>query len=280
MKIGFIGQGWIGKNYANDFEARGYTTVRYSLEEPYVQNKDEIKTCDVVFIAVPTPSTPQGFDASIVGQAFSLVGEGKIAVIKSTIVPGTTKRFQENNTHCKIFYSPEFLSEATAKFDVENPFSNIVGIVDDTEENRELANKVLDVLPRSPFVLVCTSTEAEFIKYAHNINGYSQIILFNIIYDLASKLGADWSTIQSAISADPMMSDRYIQPIHKSGRGAGGSCFIKDLAAFRQTYEKLISEDGTGIQVLKSLENKNIDLLKSTNKDMNLLKGVYGDNVI
>ena len=42
--IGFIGQGWIGKNYANDFEARGYQTIRYSLEEPYLQNKDLIKT--------------------------------------------------------------------------------------------------------------------------------------------------------------------------------------------------------------------------------------------
>ena len=28
MKIGFIGQGWIGKNYADDFDARGYAVVR------------------------------------------------------------------------------------------------------------------------------------------------------------------------------------------------------------------------------------------------------------
>ena len=58
--IGFIGQGWIGKNYANDFEARGYATVRYALEEPYKANEDKIKDCDIVFIAVPTPSTPTG----------------------------------------------------------------------------------------------------------------------------------------------------------------------------------------------------------------------------
>lgn len=53
--IGFVGQGWIGKNYADDFEERGFSVIRYSLEEPYVANKERIKDCDMVFIAVPTP---------------------------------------------------------------------------------------------------------------------------------------------------------------------------------------------------------------------------------
>ena len=33
--IGVIGQGWIGKNYADDFEKRGYRVVRYALEPAY-----------------------------------------------------------------------------------------------------------------------------------------------------------------------------------------------------------------------------------------------------
>ena len=48
--IGFIGQGFIGKSYADDMERRGYTTVRYALEEPYKNNKEKIKECDIVFI--------------------------------------------------------------------------------------------------------------------------------------------------------------------------------------------------------------------------------------
>ena len=64
--IGFIGQGWIGKHYADEFQARMYDVIRYSLEEPYIQNKERIKECEVVFIAVPTPTTPEGFDDSIV----------------------------------------------------------------------------------------------------------------------------------------------------------------------------------------------------------------------
>ena len=95
--IGFIGQGWIGKNYADDFEKRGYETVRYSLEKPYVDNKEKIKDCDLVFIAVPTPTTPTGFDDSILRQTVKLVGKGKIAVIKSTVLPGTTESIQREN---------------------------------------------------------------------------------------------------------------------------------------------------------------------------------------
>jgi predicted dinucleotide-binding enzyme len=59
-QIGFIGQGWIGRHYADEFESRMYDVVRYSLEEQYIGNKDRISTCTVVFIAVPTPTTLDG----------------------------------------------------------------------------------------------------------------------------------------------------------------------------------------------------------------------------
>jgi len=42
MVVGFIGQDYIGKNYANDFENRGYSVACYVLEEPYTRNKDLI----------------------------------------------------------------------------------------------------------------------------------------------------------------------------------------------------------------------------------------------
>ncbi len=65
LKIGFIGQGWIGKNYADDFENRDYDIVRYSLDPAHIGNKDKIKDCDMVIIAVPTPTTKTGCDYSL-----------------------------------------------------------------------------------------------------------------------------------------------------------------------------------------------------------------------
>src|SRR5688572_7659927 len=95
MRIGFIGQGWVGRHYADDFENRVYDVVRYGLEKQYASNKDTIKTCEIVFVAVPTPTTPKGFDYSAVRSVLPLVSRGKIAVIKSTLLPGTTEKLQK-----------------------------------------------------------------------------------------------------------------------------------------------------------------------------------------
>lgn len=276
--IGFIGQGFIGKNYADDFENRGFRTVRYSLEEPYVGNKERIAECGIVFIAVPTPTTPEGFDDTIVREAIELVGVGKIAIVKSTVLPGRTKSFQEQYPDRIVFYSPEFLSEVTAAHDAAHPFSNIVGTPVADEVHQRGAEAVHAILPQAPFTLTCGSTEAEIIKYSHNASGYTQIVLFNLLYDLTRSLGADWETIERALKADEYIPNRYAHPIHKSGRGAGGHCFIKDVEALARLYEE-VGNDPLGSSFFSAMIQKNIALLRESGKDPDLVGGVYGAEV-
>lgn len=277
--IGFIGQGWIGKNYADNFEERGYGVTRYALEEPYVKNKEKIKDCDIVFIAVPTPSTPNGFDSSILKKAIKAVGKGKTAIIKSTVLPGTTKEIQEENPDIFVMHSPEFLTEATAAHDAANPNRNIIGIPVENEEYREKAKIAMNVLAFAPYQLICSDKEAEMIKYGGNCWFYFKVLFINMLYDLSGKLNCKWENIRDAMAADPRIGRTHLDPIHKSGRGAGGHCFIKDFAAFRGMYEDLIA-DQPGVDVLKTLEKKNIDLLLKSNKDLDLLKGVYGKDIV
>lgn len=279
FKIGFIGQGWIGKNYADDFEKRGFEVVRYALEEPYRNNKEKIKDCDIVFIAVPTPTTTEGFSDEIVRKAVGLVGEGKIAIIKSTILPGTTKSIQDQFSGIFVLSSPEFLTESTAAYDASNPKRNIVGIPIDNEIYKQKANDVLNILPKAPFNKICDSTDAEIIKYGRNISGYFRVVFANILYDLSQKVGGDWETIKEAMSADPDTGPTYLNPIHKNGRGAGGHCFIKDFSAFKILYKELLESDKNSLDVLSSLEKKNIELLKNSGKDLDLLECVYGDKI-
>ena len=274
-RIGFVGQGFVGKNYADDFERRGHTVVRYGLEDAYVKNRDHIKHCDIVFIAVPTPTTPEGFDVSIVEEAIRLVGRGKVAVIKSTVLPGTTERLQKKYPSVTLLFSPEFLSEATASYDVANPFANIVGTSKRTPKHVKAAKLVHSILPPSPFVHTATSTEAELIKYSHNVSGYLQVLTFNLMYDLAEELGSDWGAIQPALYADPMISNYYSNPIHKRGRGAGGNCFIKDFAAYARLYRELVKHP-EGMALLTAAERHNIALLQESEKDLHLLEKVYG----
>ncbi len=277
-KIGFIGQGWIGKNYADNFEERGYDVIRYANEEPYCKNKNKIAKCDIVFIAVPTPTTPDGFSDAILQKVLPLVGKGKIAVIKSTVIPGTTSQLQQKFPDILIVHSPEFLEEARAMEDTKYPKRTIVGIPKDTKKYRIAAEKVLEVSPKAPYQLICSSEEAEFIKYGGNCFLYVKVVFANMFHDLAKKFpDVDYETVRDAMRADPRIGDTHLDPVHKSGRGAGGHCFIKDFAAFANLYEKEM-QDAFGVEALRALEKKNNHLLKSSGKDLDLLKGVYGDS--
>lgn len=276
--VGFIGQGFVGKNQADDYERRGYKPVRYSLEPQFINNKEKVGKCDIVFIAVPTPTTPEGFDDSIVRQAVSLVAKGKIAVIKSTVLPGTTESIQREYSDRIVLHAPEFLSEATASRDAAFPDRNIVGIPKDTPLFVESAKLVLSSLPTAPYNKICSSREAELIKYARNTMGLVRIVFVNILYDLSQSLDTDWGNIEEAISNDPQNGPTYSRPLHKSGRGAGGHCFIKDFGALKKFFASRI-DDKKSMDVLASLEVKNIDLLLSTQKDLDLLRGVYGEDV-
>jgi len=279
--IGFIGQGWIGKNYANDFEERGYEVVRYGLEEQYRDNRERIADCDIVFIAVPTPTTPTGFDYSIVKEALTNIGEGKIAVIKSTILPGTTEGLQSEFPNVFVFHSPEFLTEKNAAYDAAHPTRNIIGIPEYNDELRLVAEEVLAVLPDAPLKLICKAREAEIVKYGANVFLYLKIIYANILYDFTKSLDCEWEPVHQAITADPRIGAAHMNPVHETlgvlGRGAGGHCFLKDFAAFRQLYTEVAGDDVLGLNVLESIESKNLSLLIGSGKDIDVLKGVYGD---
>lgn len=281
LKIGFIGVGWIGRNYSNDFEERGYNVVRYALEPPYNENKDKIKDCDITFIAVPTPSTPEGFSYDILEDVLKLIGKGKTAVIKSTVLPEVTGILQKKYPDIYLLHSPEFLTEATASFDTKNPDRNIVGIPVDNKEYRERAKQVMDILPYAPYSLVCSAEEAAFVKYGGNCWFYFKVLFINMLYDLVKETSENisWERIRDALAADHRIGRTHLDPIHKSGRGAGGHCFIKDFEAFKELYDKKLN-DPNGSQILNGLVQKNIKYLMDSNKDLDLLNGVYGKDII
>lgn len=276
--IGFIGQGFIGKHMADDFEARGYNVVRYAVEEPYIANKDRIAHCDITFIAVPTPTTPQGFDFSIIRSVLPLIGKGNIAVIKSTILPGTTEQLQSEFPDIYVMHSPEFLREASAAEDTAHPERNIIGIPVDDFHYHELAQQVFNVLPSAPHNVITTSRNAECIKYLGNTFLYTKLVFMNIAHDFVESVGAEWGVVREAVGHDSRIGHGHTQVIHDSGRGAGGHCFIKDFEAFLQHYAQT-AHDELGLKALQALRHKNNHLLVSSQKDLDLLYGVYGDEI-
>jgi UDPglucose 6-dehydrogenase len=277
MKIGCIGQGFVGKNIADNFVQRGYEVVRYALEPEYAGNAEKIAECDVVYVGVPTPTTPDGFDYSIVSSVLHLVSDGSVAVIKSTLLPGTTQKIQDEYPNKIILFSPEFLCEKTAAYDVAHPMMNVIGLPYDTAGHRKAAESVKATLPRAEHNFIVSAQAAELFKYAHNLNGYFRVILSNLLYEVGDKTEANWADVKSMMDSDIMMSPYYNTPVHKGGRGAGGNCFVKDMAAFRHLYTVVVSHDEAGAAVLRALEKKNLELLRATNKSQDIVRGVYGD---
>lgn len=281
LLVGFIGQGFIGKNMADDFENRWYTIFRYSKRLDTPENRQKLSECDIVFISVPTPTTPEGFNFDILREVVGLVWSGKSAVIKSTMMPGTCEKIQALYPDRFVFHSPEFLAEKTAAYDVANPTRNIVGYPIDNEDFRARAQQIIDILPGAPVNIICTSREAEFIKYGSNSFLTLKVIYANILYDLAENAGSNWDVIKEGIGSDPRIGRSHLDVIHASwilehkGRGAGGHCFIKDFAGLVE-YIKTVGIDPLGAALLSAAEEKNIDLLVKSQKDIDLLTGVYG----
>jgi UDPglucose 6-dehydrogenase len=283
LLIGFIGQGFVGGAYADDFENRGYSVVRYSLEPKYIHNKGQIASCDIVFICVPTPTTAKGFDISIIEAGLMLVGTRKTAVIKSTLTPGSTRALQRRFPELFVMHSPEFLVQKTAAQDAAEPKRSIVGIPSDSRAYRLRAREVLDILPSASYERIVSAEDAELIKYGGNFFLYLKVVFANILYEAAESVDADYEAVREALSMDPRIGPSHLEIMHasghrgaKSGRGAGGACFIKDVEAFRRFYLQQV-DDRLGAEFLDAAIEKNIALLKESKKDAELLASTYPD---
>jgi len=292
--IGFIGQGFIGKSYADDFERRGYNVVRYALGPEYAANKEKLQECDVVLIAVNAATVPAGstrddglpavrYDDTNVRSTPALARPGAIVVIKSTLPPGMTESIQEQYPDRIILHSPEFLLETTAAKDASSPERNIVGIPKETPDHRDAAARVMALLPKAPYELITAAKNAELIKYGSNAYLNLKIVFSNIFFQLAERHGADWEVIRDAIGRDPRIGPSHMDLHLKDDppgifrrRGAGRSCFIKDWAQLSEMYSAAFPDDRHAIAVLRGLEYKNAELLREFDRYVDLLEGVYG----
>ncbi|NMC15977.1 MAG: UDP-glucose/GDP-mannose dehydrogenase family protein [Chloroflexi bacterium] len=223
-----------------------------------------LSTVDVVFIAVGTPSLPDGnADLSYVRQAAESIaqemnGNFLVVVNKSTVPIGSgnwvgslIKESYEKRVGAKadgyfsVVSNPEFLRQGAALYDSFYPDRVVVGSENSHGIQRlsELFAPILEqnfpapaCLPRPEGLtkvplLVCDLTSAEVIKYAANAFLALKISYINEIARLAQRVGADATLIARGIGLDNRIGPRFLNP----GIGWGGSCFGKDTAALVAT---------------------------------------------
>lgn len=225
-EISVIGGGVVGRAIA-----AYYKDVK--IYDKYVP-RDPIEAAaaaDYIFIAVPTPFK-NGQDLSEMDNAITKTVKhlrnpsGQILIIKSTVLPGTTDAYQAKFPDVNLVFNPEFLTERTAEADFAHSDKQLVGF---TERTKDLANKVMEILPKAPYQKAVPAKVAEMVKYFINSFYAFKVIFANQIYDLCQALGIDYAQIREGLVADKRIVDTHFEVMHDGYRGYGGKCLRKDV---------------------------------------------------
>jgi len=255
LKLGIVGVGMVGGALQRYFERRGIKPFLYDKGKN-LGSPEEAKQADIIFICVPTPfNKEKGFDLSYVEDACSNIKGQKIVVIKSTVLPGTTEKLQKKYPQHKFLFNPEFLVEEKADEGMQNPERQIVGY---TKESYEVAEKILDLLPKAPFGRIIKAREAEMVKYFGNTFLSTKVIFANQMYELCQNLGIDYKIVSECASADKRIGHSHLDVRHGGYFGYGGKCLPKDIRALIQFAD----EQGVDLKLHKTVEEINNQLMK------------------
>ena len=272
--IGIIGQGFVGNAVYQKFK-NYYDVLTYDLDESKSNSNvnEIICNCTNIFVCLPTPMNKDGScNISIVEQVLTgidlttdnLETERNI-IIKSTIPPGTTAKWNRRFESLNIVFNPEFLTEANAVSDYENQDRIILGGV--RPATTELKTIFSKVFPKA-HIIKTDSTHAEMVKYLTNTFLATKVSFANEMYSLCNQLNVDYDkVVEYATLDDRLGKSHWNVPGPDGDFGFGGHCFPKDLAAILHLSEEL----NTMNNVLCAVQETNNNVRK--NRDWEQMKG-------
>jgi len=234
---------------------------------------EAVEKCEAVFIAVGTPQGDSGaadlsYVEAVVAEIARTITSYKVIVEKST-VPVYTNDWIRRVLHrhgvdagsFDVVSNPEFLREGTAVTDFLHPDRIVVGAGNQRSANvlRRIYEPLVggsyysrpDALPGAcsaahPAKLVVTSAQsAEIIKHASNAFLALKISFINAVANLAEAVDADIEDIAAGMGLDSRIGPKFLH----AGLGYGGSCFPKDVAAFKWVAQ----ERGVNFQLLEEV---------------------------
>ncbi len=254
--------------------------------------EEAILNTDMTFIAVGTPSQPDGgIDLTYVKQSAEEIGAAlakkkgsyHLVVIKSTVVPGTTRNLVKPSLEGAsglvagegfgLAMSPEFFREGTAVYDTFNTDRVIIGEYDARSGAllEDLFRRFYGEKP--PPILRMSLESAEMVKYASNSLLATKISFINEMANICERLpGVDVAEVAKGVGLDHRIGPNFLN----AGLGFGGSCFPKDVKALISFSQGLNYEPAILKAVLKVNEGQPI---RSVEHAMRLLGGLKGRRV-
>ncbi len=240
------------------------------------------RSSQAIFIAVGTPQSETGdADLSYVEAVASEIARSidgyKVIVEKSTVPVYTNewiRRVIERNgvrrEDFDVVSNPEFLREGTAVEDFLHPDRIVVGA--DSRHAAAVLTGIYapltsgeyyrrpDAVPgcrgsdAAPPILLTSTKSAEIIKHASNAFLALKISFINAVSNLCEAADANVEQVARGMGLDSRIGPKFLRP----GIGYGGSCFPKDVAAFRSVAEQM----GVDFSLLSEVESINVNQKK------------------
>ena len=269
QKLGIIGQGFVGNAIYQKFK-NYYEVLTYDLDKSKCNSTfDEVdRKCKTIFVCLPTPMNKDGScNVSIVEKVLSELNNKRQhdVVIKSTIPPGTTKKWNLEYSNLSIVFNPEFLTEANAVKDFENQNRIILGGPRPTTTKiKRIYTKVFSDI----HIIKTGSTHAEMVKYVTNTFLATKVSFANEIYQITRELNLDYDkVIEYAMFDERLGKYHWSVPGPDGDFGYGGHCFPKDLGALISVAKELNIDP----KILESVRDKNDEI--RTDRNWESMKG-------
>ncbi len=235
MKVGVIGGGIVGSATAKLSSSACPVLVYDIISErcvPAGVSLDDICTCELAFVCVPTPSNADGStNLEAVKQAIEALRTRDYAggiVVRSTVPVGTCDGLA-------VFHMPEFLTAKNWARDIARTQQWIVGV---PSSPLQAVCEHLSTLVRegvregrleSSNIIFCTNSEAESVKYFRNTFLAVKVSFCNEIAHFCSATGINYEKVRALTVQDSRIDASHTSVPGPDGLcGFGGMCFPKD----------------------------------------------------
>lgn len=217
----------------------------------------------VIFIAVGTPQSDNGdadlsYVDAVAGEIARSLDDYKVIVEKSTVPVYTnewiTRILERNGASREIFdvvSNPEFLREGSGVTDFLHPNRIVIGV--ESDRAAKLMQQIYEPLTSGeyyklphavpggrtssnpPPLLKMSTKAAELTKHATNAFLAMKISFINAVANICDAVGVNVEEVAQGMGMDERIGSKFL----RAGIGYGGSCFPKDVAAFRWVAEQL-----------------------------------------
>jgi len=258
---------------------------------------EAVHASSAIFIAVGTPPNEHGeadlsYVESVAREVASAINGYKIVVEKSTVPVYTSNWVRtvmlRNGATADSFdvaSNPEFLREGTAVTDFLFPDRIVLGV--DSERCASLLREIYRPLadgtyyeqataisgPENvnvpPAVIVTSAKSAELIKHASNAFLAMKISFVNAVASICEEVGADVQQVCRGMGSDSRIGSKFLNP----SIGYGGSCFPKDLMAFRAVARECAYDFRLLEEVIRINEDQRRRFIQKVRSALWTLKG-------